>query len=210
MCLVALCFVFGISCVQISVPYGKVIGIEREETFEFLGIPFAEPPLDSLRFAPPQKWSPPSEPNYVQDATSYKSACTQELYPKIYVFNGAPSEDCLYLNVYTPSSTNLASLNLPVMVWIHGGSFTGGSATENKYNGTVLAATRNVVVVSVNYRLGAFGFLADVAFCNESPTCGMWGILDQQMALQWVQSNIASFGGNPNNVTIFGSVKQYS
>lgn len=189
--------------VEISAPYGTVEGVKRIDTYEFLGIPFAETPVDSLRFSPPQAWTSPGN-NYHQDATSYKPACTQVLYPEFYVFPGTPSEDCLYLNVYTPASTELSNLNLPVMFWIHGGAFTGGSASEDKYNGTVLAATRNVVVVSTNYRLGALGFLADENICNESPHCGMMGILDQQMALTWVQNNIASFGGNPNNITIFG------
>ena len=192
------------STITIPTSFGSIVGLERQETVEFLGIPFAKPPLDDLRFAPPQAWKANSFP-YQMTATEFGSACIQRK-SLIYDFPGEPNEDCLYLNVYSPKSDNIAAMNLPVMVWIHGGSFTGGSGSEYKYNGTVLAASRDVVIVTINYRLGVLGYLADNAFCNEYQNCGMNGMLDQQMALNWVQGNIEYFGGNPNNVTIFGFV----
>jgi len=188
--------------VTIPTSFGSIVGLERGETVEFLGIPFAEPPLDDLRFAPPKAWEAPSYP-YVLNATKFGSACMQSK-SLVYDFPGDPDEDCLYLNVYTPKSNNISSMNLPVMLWIHGGGFTKGSASELNYNGTILSASHNVIIVTTNYRLGAFGFLAETAFCNEDQNCGMYGILDQQMALLWIQGNIKYFGGNPNNVTIFG------
>ena len=193
--------------VTINASYGQVTGLQLENTYEFLGIPFAVPPVGSLRFRPAEKWTPPSG-GFEQDATAFKPACMQRN-SFIYNFPGEPSEDCLYLNIYTPASpsVSISDMDLPVMLFIHGGAFTGGSGSEPKYNGTVLAATQQVVVVTINYRLGAFGFLADPAFCTEDASCGMWGILDQQLAMSWVQSYISSFGGNPDKVTIFGYVR---
>jgi para-nitrobenzyl esterase len=198
-------FLLAQDTVVIQTSYGKVTGINQGSTYEFLGIPFAQAPVESLRFSPPEPWEAPSAPEtYVQDATSFKAACVQILYPNFYEFPGQPSEDCLYLNIYTPASEQLNSLKLPVMVWIHGGAFTGGSATQNSFNGSIVASSHQVLVVTINYRLGVLGFVAEESLCDENSSCGFYGILDQQMALRWVQTNINSFGGDPANVTIFG------
>jgi len=202
--LVIVSFVCCQKLVEFQTEFGSIEGLELEYTYEFLGIPFGKPPVGDLRFASPQPWNPPSS-NYKLDATTYQNACMQ---PQngFYEFPGTPSEDCLYLNVYLPLSADPSTSELPVMVWIHGGAFTGGSSTISKYNGTVLAYSHEVIIVTINYRLGALGFLADTSLCDENESCGMLGMLDQQLALHWVQQNIHSFGGNPQNVTIFGFV----
>ncbi|MBB5211194.1 carboxylesterase/lipase family protein [Microbulbifer hydrolyticus] len=159
----------------------------------FRGIPYAEPPLGDLRFAPPQ---PAAAHTGVLQASDFGPNCAQAGG----VMGGASdSEDCLYLNVYTPEESE----NLPVMVWIHGGAFISGSGGE-EYTPARLVA-EDMVVVTLNYRLGALGFLAHPTLTAEqSGSSGAYGLLDQKLALEWVQANIAEFGGNPNNVTIFG------
>ncbi len=168
----------------------------------FKGIPFAAPPVGDLRWRNPQ---PVTAWTDVRDATEFGSRCYQPtLEQGFYATDPQPtSEDCLYLNVWTSSSSNDASM--PVMVWIHGGAFIMGSGSETIYNGDRLAQD-GVVVVTVNYRLGLMGFFAHPALSAESETgvSGNQGLYDQIAALQWVQDNIAAFGGDPNNVTIFG------
>ena len=164
---------------------GPVCGIVVGGVGEWLGIPYAAPPVGGLRWAPPQ---PPTPWTSTLQATAFGSAC-QQARPGV-----QSSEDCLYLNVWRPPGGN----HLPVMVHIHGGGFFGGSGNADY---TLLATTGHEVVVSMNYRLGIFGFLADAAF---GPHSGDYGLQDQQAALRWVQANIESFGGNPHNVTIFG------
>uniref|UniRef100_A0A6I8NCF1 Carboxylic ester hydrolase n=1 Tax=Ornithorhynchus anatinus TaxID=9258 RepID=A0A6I8NCF1_ORNAN len=170
----------------------------------FLGIPFAKPPLGELRFAPPQ----PAVPwNYVKEAFSHSPMCIQEqiehqLPSDHFVAEKQDisltfSEDCLYLNIYTPSDLT-KSTKFPVMVWIHGGGLVVGGAST--YDGSALAAFENVVVVTIQYRLGIFGFFST----GDEHAQGNWGYLDQVAALQWVQENIANFGGDPGLVTIFG------
>ncbi|XP_012860652.1 liver carboxylesterase 1 [Echinops telfairi] len=170
----------------------------------FLGVPFAKPPLGSLRFAPPE----PAEPwEFVKDATSYPPMCSQDAVAGQVISElftnrkeSIPlkfSEDCLYLNIYTPADLTRKN-RLPVMVWIHGGGLiTGGAST---YDGLVLSAHEDVVVVTIQYRLGIWGFFST----GDEHSRGNWGHLDQVAALQWVQENIANFGGNPSLVTIFG------
>jgi len=162
----------------------------------FRGIPYAAPPVGSLRWRPPQphaRWAG------VRNSTEFGSSCPQSLGPF-----GVPStdEDCLFLNLYTPASTKPGS-KLPVMFWIHGGSLISGEGTD--YDPTALVK-RGVIVVTINYRLGLLGFLAHPALSAESAThdSGDYGLMDQQFALAWVKRNIAHFGGNPGNVTIFG------
>lgn len=174
---------------------GAVSGTtSRDESIEvFKGIPFAAPPVGQLRWQPPQpvaKWS------NVRACDKFGPKSLQEK-------DGVKSEDCLYLNVWTPRDRS--SKKCPVMVWIHGGGFTQGAGHLPGYNGTQLAK-RGVVVVSINYRLGAMGFMAHPKLSAESPqgSSGMYAILDQIQALQWVRDNIANFGGDPDNVTIFG------
>ncbi|EHB07339.1 Carboxylesterase 2 [Heterocephalus glaber] len=164
----------------------------------FLGIPFAKPPVGSLRFAAPEAPEPWSG---VRDGTSYPAMCLQDA-DIMKMFNmTAPSvpvaEDCLYLNIYTPAHVHDES-RLPVMVWIHGGALILGTASS--YDGSKLAASENVVVVTIQYRLGVLGFFST----EDQHATGNWGFLDQVAALRWVQENIAHFGGNPDRVTIFG------
>jgi para-nitrobenzyl esterase len=178
---------------------GLVSGTVGTTVRAFLGIPFAAPPVGDLRWRPPQ---PTASWPGIRQAASFGNACAQA--PGVFAANarqGSTSEDCLYLNVYTP---NRARDDLPVMVWIHGGGFTTGSASQ--YDPTVLAAKGRAVIVTVNYRLGPFGFLALPGLSAEQPdrSSGNYGLQDQQAALRWVRRNIARFGGSPRNVTIFG------
>lgn len=175
---------------------GPVSGKMEEGTRIFLGIPYAAPPVGSLRWKPPVEIAPWKE---VRKATEFAPSCPQpdEKEGSIY------SEDCLYLNVWTPAKR--ADEKLPVMVWIHGGGFNFGSTSLPEYNGRNLAE-KGVVVVTVNYRLGPLGFLVHPLLSQESShgVSGNYGLLDQIAALQWVRKNIAAFGGNPELVTIFG------
>jgi para-nitrobenzyl esterase len=172
----------------------------------YLGLPFAAPPVGDNRWRAPQ----PVEPwDGVRDATEFGNVCiqadTRPRYINIANMEGSPqlSEDCLYLNVWTPAETE--SDALPVMVFFYGGAFTDGGGAPPLYDGTALAE-RGAVVVTMNYRLGAFGFLAHPALTAESGynSSGNYGILDMVASLQWVQDNIEAFGGDPDNVTIFG------
>jgi para-nitrobenzyl esterase len=165
----------------------------------FADIPYAAAPVGALRWKDPR----PEQPwTGVRPATWPGSPCAQAG-SVITGGTGSTSEDCLTLNVYTPKAGRDRS-RLPVMVFIHGGSFTSGSGSN--YNPSVIARRGNVVAVTINYRLGAFGWLVNPALDAESPdgASGDYGLADQQAALRWVQHNIAPFGGNPHNVTIFG------
>ncbi|MEM7316411.1 MAG: carboxylesterase family protein, partial [Planctomycetota bacterium] len=176
--------------------YGPVQSTDsRDPSVEvFKGIPYAAPPVGELRWRPPQ---PPEKWSEVRTCDKFGPRSMQK--------NERPgqSEDCLYLNVWKPREATAEKR--PVMVWIHGGGFTQGSAQRKGYNGTQLAK-RGVVLVSINYRLGALGFMTHPALSAESPhgSSGNYAILDQIHALKWVRDNIANFGGDPNNVTIFG------
>jgi para-nitrobenzyl esterase len=166
----------------------------------FLGIPYAAPPVGDLRWREPQ---PVAAWTAVRKADAFGARCLQGRIFDDMVFRDEPSEDCLYLDVWTPARS--AAEKLPVMVWIHGGGFQAGSASEPRQDGGRLAR-RGVVVVGINYRLGVFGFLAHPALTKESGrgASGDYGLMDQVAALQWVRDNIAAFGGDPGNVTIFG------
>jgi para-nitrobenzyl esterase len=168
----------------------------------FLGIPYAGAPVGTLRWKPPQ---PASRWTQTRDATSFGARCMQAAIYSDMVFRDARvSEDCLTLNVWAPNTAR-GSSKLPVMVWIHGGGFQAGASSEPRQDGESLAH-QGVIVVSMNYRLGIFGFLATRELAEESPqhATGNYGLLDQLAALQWVQRNIAGFGGDPGNITIFG------
>jgi para-nitrobenzyl esterase len=160
----------------------------------YRGIPYAAPPVGPLRWAEPQ----PAKPwQGVRDASDYGPNCMQQAAP---LSNQPMSEDCLFLNVVTPAKS--ADAHLPVMVWIHGGGFRGGSGRLNPGN----LAANGVIVVSINYRLGVFGFMAHPELTAASPhhASGNYGLMDQIAALRWVRDNIAAFGGDPQRVTVFG------
>jgi para-nitrobenzyl esterase len=180
---------------------GEVRGTTHAGIERFLGIPYARPPLGDRRWQPPQR-APRWEG--CLEATAFGPACVQNTpqLSKTYTLPAdlATSEDCLTLNIWAPSEVHAA----PVMVWIHGGSLVIGSASEPMYDGAALAA-RGIVVVSINYRLGVFGWLAHPGLSAEqSGRSGNYGLLDQICALEWVRDNIAAFGGNPDNVTVAG------
>jgi para-nitrobenzyl esterase len=165
-----------------------VCGITVNGVNEWLGIPYAAPPVGALRWQPPQT---PTPWTTTLQATSFGSECAQS-FPG---FGSGGVEDCLFVNVWAPAD---GATNLPVMVHIHGGGFVIGSGDGDN---TLLASTGHEVIVSMNYRLGIFGFLADKAL---GPNSGDYGLQDQQAALRWVQNNISAFGGDPKTVTIFG------
>jgi para-nitrobenzyl esterase len=167
----------------------------------FLGLPYAAPPTGDLRWKAPQ---PPSAWNGVRDATKFGARCEQWHIWNDYIFlDSGPSEDCLYLNVYVPTSAKQKS-KLPVMVWIHGGGFIAGAGSEPRYTNSALVP-KGVILVTLNYRLGLFGFLASEDLAQENGGhAGNYGLMDMTAALRWVQANIGAFGGDAGNVTIFG------
>lgn len=174
---------------DVTINSGPICGLSVSGTHEWLGIPYAAPPVGPLRWKPPR---PPAPWTTTLRATAYGNECTQSAGRSAELFG---SEDCLFLNVWRPADD---ATNLPVLVHIHGGGFVFGSG-EGQYS--LLASVGHVVVVSINYRLGIFGFLADRAL---GPHSGDYGLQDQQAALRWVKHNIGQFGGDGHNVTIFG------
>ncbi|RDW57854.1 carboxylesterase/lipase family protein [Aspergillus mulundensis] len=196
----------------IETNYGPVKGAAspyRDGVTVYKGIPFAAAPTGSKR------WTAPTAPDSWTDvlhATKFGPQCAQP-YSEAGIFSSgknSTSEDCLYLNIWTPTynttDTNaIQSMNLPIYFWIFGGRFEGGSGDVKTYDGTGLAS-KDIIVVTINYRLGAFGFLAHPELSQESGhnSSGNYGILDQQFALRWVQDNIAAFGGNASQVTVGG------
>lgn len=197
---------------EVVVPHGRLIGLQENNINIFRGVAYALPPIESQRWAPPVP-VPPS--NHRLEASEFASACPQgdgntRWYEDVAASFGHAaeavfqlkniSEDCLYLNIWAPSNAT----NLPVMVWIHGGSNVNGYAHEPNYLGHNLARL-GVIVVSVNYRLGPLGFMAHPLFSPEAPLLsGQYGVLDLMAALTWVKTNINKFGGDPERVTLFG------
>ncbi|MBS0385526.1 MAG: carboxylesterase family protein [Proteobacteria bacterium] len=185
----------------VHAPAGALEGRMDGAIRVFKGIPFAAPPIGALRWRPPQasaRWSG------VRSAQEFGPACIQPTRHEQNIYTsdiGTPSEDCLTLNIWTPADARRAA----VLVWIHGGSLTGGSSREMLYDGARLAS-RGVIVVSINYRLGILGYLAHPELSAESPDhiSGNYGLMDQIQALRWVHENIEAFGGDPSNVTIAG------
>ena len=193
------------SSVIVSTKYGQIEGVMAsypndsnpfKSVSKFLGVPFAAPPIADLRFKapqPPKEWKPK-----VRSAKKHANLCLQntafDFLFKPYAQNFSFSEDCLYLNVYTPN----VSLSLPVLFYIHGGGFQGGSSIMFPSD---ILALQGVVVVTIQYRLGVFGFLTT----GDSAAPGNYGMLDQVEALEWVKENIENFGGDPSKVTIFGT-----
>jgi len=185
----------------VAAPAGTVEGVVDGGLLAFKGLPYAAPPVGAGRWRPP---APAASWTGIRDAGQFGAACIQPTPgpPSVYSTTPVPtSEDCLTLNIWTRSTTGKA----PVFVWIHGGSLTSGTSRSNGYNGVKLAKT-GTVVVSINYRLGALGYLSHPELSKESPdgVSGNYGLLDQIAALRWVQRNIAAFGGDPANVTIVG------
>ena len=183
---------------------GPVRGVEKNGVYEFLGIPYATPPVGNLRWRPPQ---PAARWEGVRDATQFANTCAQVT--ELGVFAGPPNtnEDCLYLNVFTTQlGRGSRGSGNAVLVWIHGGGNVDGESSD--YDGSKLATGGPLgvptVVVTINYRLNLFGFLAHPALDAEGHPFGNYGILDQQAALRWVQRNIAAFGGDPTRVALGG------
>ena len=190
---------------QVSTEHGMLEGAWSQADASigvFRGIPYAQPPIGDLRWRAPQdlaSWTG------VRHATKFGAACWQSYSDDAFVWSRGEfprSEDCLHLNIWQPKK---ADATAPVMVWFHGGAHTGGFAHVELFDGTELAR-QGVVVVTVNYRLGPWGFLAHPALAEESEhnSTGNYGLMDKIAALKWVQKNIRSFGGNPDNVTLFG------
>ena len=186
----------------VQINCGKLQGLEKEGILAFKGIPYAAPPLGKLR------WQPPADPipwTGIRDASEYGQWALQnksEMDSIMGTEEGEQSEDCLTLNVWTP---RLDNAKRPVMVWIHGGGFTIGAGSQGVYEGRTLSKHGDVVIVTINYRLGVLGFINLEQVTNgKIPATGNEGLLDQTKALQWVKENISEFGGDPNNVTLFG------
>jgi para-nitrobenzyl esterase len=191
----------------IQIDSGKLLGVltPDQKVIAYKGIPYAAPPVEDLRWRAPQpihKWK------HILLARDFGQHCIQSAsYPDMVFHDAGPSEDCLTLNIWTPSDAHFdkKSPGLPVMVWIYGGGFQTGGTSENRQDGQFLAH-RGVIVVSMNYRLGIFGFFSHPELDAESSThsSGNYGLMDQAFALAWVRDNIAAFGGNPANITLFG------
>jgi para-nitrobenzyl esterase len=187
----------------VRIESGWVEGQREGAVTVWRGIPYAAAPVGDLRWRPPQ---PAAKFDGVRKAHAFGPACPQvaesptQLSPL-----GPQSEDCLYLNVWAPASAAAGKRKLPVMVWLHGGGFIAGSGSEAQFDGATLAR-QGVILVTLNYRLGRLGFFAHPALAAEHPEepHGNYGLLDQLAALRWVQANIAGFGGDPGNVTLFG------
>jgi para-nitrobenzyl esterase len=196
----ALAAASGLAAAQVKTEGGALVGepAAAPGVAAYKGIPYAAPPVGPLRWKAPQPAAPWKGR---RKADAFGHRCPQNRIYDDMIFRDEPSEDCLYLNVWAPVKAKGA----PVMVWIHGGGFVTGSASEPRQDGGKLAA-KGVVVVGINYRLGVFGFFAHPELTRESGrnASGNQGLLDQVAALQWVKRNIAAFGGDPGNVTIFG------
>jgi len=180
---------------------GKLAQANGVALHEFLGIPYAAPPLGALRWKPPQSVAHWRD---VRDAQKFGPRCMQlPLFSDMVFRSDGMSEDCLYLNVWTPASAG--AKKRPVLVYFYGGGYQGGDGSEPRYDGASLAST-GIVTVTLNYRLGAFGFMALPALAKESPrhVTGNYGLLDQNAALRWVKANIARFGGDSAQITIAG------
>src|ERR1022692_2923423 len=229
--LILLCLAMAISPAAVpdlvKVDTGRVKGTVNHDVAAFKGIPFAAPPVGALRWQAPRPappWKSVREAvefgprcmqgniyndmvfpwKSVREAVEFGPRCMQgNIYNDMVFRDKGPSEDCLYLNVWTPATS--AKARLPVMLWIYGGGFAAGAASEPRQDGENLAK-KGVVVVSMNYRLNVFGFFAHAELAKESghDSAGNYGLLDQVAALEWVHRNISSFGGDPAKVTIFG------
>jgi len=180
---------------------GELEGVYERNLYTFKGVPYAAPPVGELRWLPPQPavaWAG------IRPATAYGAIAPQDtsVLPVLPSGPEAQSEDCLFLNIFSPGLDNAKR---PVMVWIHGGAFSIGSGSTEMYTTGTIAANCNIVLVTINYRLGVLGFLnLNEVTRGRIPSTGNEGLLDQVAALKWVKRNIAAFGGDPDNITIFG------
>ena len=188
--------------IPVTTPAGRVVGTTLANGVQrFAGIPYAAPPVGPRRFraaTPAEGWPG------VRDASSFGAVCPQQPSPLDLLLSGKPenqSEDCLVLNVWTPGCDGAGR---PVLVWIHGGAFIQGSGSSPVYDGSRLAARGDVVVVTINYRLGEFGWLKLDDLGEEFAGSANNGLTDQVLALRWVRDSIAAFGGDPARVTVFG------
>lgn len=197
----------------IDTKYGKIEGIDQESYMEYRGVPYAKPPIGKLRWKAPQEtdcWEG------VYHAVDFRNKCVQKRHqapPYDRDFYGNPdferpmSEDCLYLHIWTPKAgtEKAAAEKLPVALWFHGGAFMGGYGSELEFDGKAYCE-RDVILVSAEYRCNVFGFLAHSWLTeeNEKHISGNYGTLDQIAALKWVYENISAFGGDPENITLFG------
>lgn len=184
----------------VTVETGKLKGPAAGGVVSFKGIPYAAPPVGDLRWRPPQ---PAARWSSVRDAAAYGHDCMQLPFPSDAAPLGTtPAEDCLVLNVWAPKHR---TGKLPVLVWIYGGGFVNGGSSPAVYDGSQFAK-RGLVFVSFNYRLGRFGFFAHPALSKEGKDglLGNYGYMDQIAAMKWIQRNIAAFGGDPHQVTVFG------
>lgn len=189
----------GTPAPEVRTGRGVVVGKSTDSGFAFLGIPYAAAPVGKLRFRPPQPHAPWST---LRSAAKYGSIC-----PQVSANGVTGNEDCLFLNVFTPADAiGDGTARRPVMVWIHGGGYGADAGSDPLYDPSVIVKATDMIVVTLNYRLGALGFLAYPALSDEDPSgrSGNYGIEDQQAALAWVRHNIAAFGGDPDNVTVFG------
>ena len=185
---------------QTLVAQGGLQGVTDGEPAVYRGVPFAAPPVGELRWRPPE---PAASWTGMRAAKQFAPQCVQGAFGGGDSGTARMSEDCLYLNIWTPARA--ASDKVPVIVWIYGGGFNGGATSIATYTGEVLAR-KGVILVSIAYRVGPFGFLAHPALSAESPrhVSGNYGLLDMIAALRWIQQNISAFGGDPARVTIFG------
>lgn len=187
---------------RVQTQHGMIEGVNVSGTHIYKGIPFAQPPVGDLRWKEPQpveKW------DGILEAKSFRDKCMQlPVFGDMNFRASGMSEDCLYLNIWTPAKSPDESL--PVLVYYYGGGFIAGDGSEGRYDGESMARNKGVVTVTLNYRLGVFGFLAHPELTEESPhqASGNYALLDQAKALEWVQQNISSFGGDPDNITIAG------
>src|SRR6266571_2082916 len=176
---------------------GPVRGFVSNGVYQFLGIPYAAPPVGARRWMPPQPHAAWTQP---LNATAFAPTCAQITTLGVFAGPANNNEDCLFLNVFTPKLGQ--GEKRPVLVWIHGGGFVDGESTD--YDGSKLAQQGPTVVVTINYRLGLLGYFGHPALDAEGHPFGNYGLMDQQAALRWVRRNIAAFGGDPNNVALGG------
>jgi len=205
-CLLIICIVNIVKSGIVNTKIGHIEGNDGTDVNTFFGIPFAKPPINELRFASPQPITEPigniSNPFQAKGPRESLPGCIQPFIPGFTTFNGT-TEDCLFLNVYAPSNAQYQKTNYTVMIWIYGGGYVFGASTEPTYDATnMVSFIGDIIMVTINYRVSILGFLYDNSF--DTGVTGNYGYEDQKLAIKWVYDNIAYFGGNPDNINIFG------